>query len=150
MMAQNKSLNYLASTGGSAHFCFFDLDIQKSTLQIVDSLSSSFADSQYFDESSVKLYFNYILRIMTYSKDSEFSAKRTLRKVVYKKTKFTQIYLECGVISSLNLIFSLSHTIEFLTTYTIREYDLSLSNFKQLVQVVLSDGVIPQNKIVVS
>ena len=122
--------------------------ISDSTLLIKDSLSNSFSNSSYFDEGAVKSYFNYLLRCMTYSKDTEFSVKRSLRSVSYKKTKFTQRYLECGPLSALNLIMSLSHTSEFLCSYTLREYDMSLTNFKHVIQAIFDDGIIPANKIV--
>ena len=130
------------------HFLYFNLSIETSSLFVLDSLNDSFSNSAFFSEPVCKSFFNHIVRCVTYQKDKDFSARRGLKSLAYKKNHFTQQALECGPLSCANLLMSLNNTPEFLTSYTIKNYNTSLSNLKRIFQHLLNEGTVPNNKII--
>ena len=85
---------------------------------------------------------------MTYMDKTNLSKVRAFRPALtLSRNNTTQKSLECGIISSLNLILSLNHSHDYLKTYTFTDYKTCAKNIKPLLCHILCDGNIPQDVI---
>ena len=130
------------------HFLFFDFDLSTKKVKIIDSLFSSFSSSRYFCENTIRTFFSYLLRVLSFSSETKLSKLRGFKpSVSLTRNSTPQISLECGSISALNLILSLNNSHDYLKKYTFTDYSKCVKNIKPLLCHILYSQTIPFDSI---
>ena len=126
------------------HFIYFDFSLETKKVKCIDSLSDSFSNNLYFDESCLRSFFSFVLRAKNFNTETKISSSRGfLPQVSVKRTSQRQCSLECGVISAFNLILSFKFTYDILTHYKLPNYRSSAENIKNLLCHIVYSGTIP-------
>ena len=135
VIADTKSLTFDATKEHlDGHFVYWTLCLETGEVEILDTFYDQTNFNLVVDERSLKNFFSRLLNVLT---EQNF---RSLRRFSYSATSFTQKHQECGTLALMILLISNFFDIYYLKSFTIKNYDLTITRFKQVLIKILLDG----------
>ena len=122
------------------HFIFFNFNFDSSTITIIDTLNNNTVDSPYFSNEQIKKMGLCLLKAGS-------SEERKVKNSYYKKTSYTQQSTECGILALLNLILTYDNNIDFLSAYTLTNYNSDITSFRTILAEIFVTNNIPLYKL---